>query len=749
VIEQQKVSVAALVHDLRALLSSAKLDPARYPSVRVLIEQAEAPDLAPVLNCAERYAAPQTTPFTATQPLTSVFSLVALEQAAPATVTHRLAALPNAEGDLAAVFPNGSTTENDNFGRHVARLFEALDQTAATVPAAHLDSHLLTVLQRYAWCLPCHTPDLAFFDHARLASAIAACLRAYHGAGVTSETLSAAEGDTRFVLVVGDLSGIQDYIFSITTIGAGGVARRLRARSFYLSAVSEAISHHIALHFGLPLGNVIMASGGKFYVLLPNAKNIEERLQSLRQKIDSWFLERFNGEVAVNLAHRAFSGSEFQASRQNQPGFGRVLAELSRQLNREKSRRSQSVLTQPGEKQKREWKEDAFLIKRDFWGKGACMSCGKFPAERAENLCLRCEQDVALGKRLPQARYVAYYRPGQSPTGAFALPLDYAFQVFASRDELAQAGEPYLLFKLNDPDLHELANYPATFRYLANHVPTGKSFEEIAAASDGRRLLGYVKADVDRLGAVFAHGLRRDEGGYDTAAHSAALSRELDVFFSGWVQNILSRKAEYRDFYTIFSGGDDLFLVGPWSKAAALAQYIREQFTAFIGRNPDLTLSAGVLFAKERYPISRAAHDAEEALEHSKEREWVDAGGARRTRNQLTVLGQTLNWETAPAIFAEIEMLQARSEKLTSAFLYDLIEYSRLYRQWAEERKIEGLRYRPLFAYNIARNLKKKDAELFRWADALMQALPAGQPSLTLKYLGLIATYMLFARRSR
>jgi CRISPR-associated protein Csm1 len=169
-----------------------------------------------------------------------------------------------------------------------------------------------------------------------------------------------------------------------------------------------------------------------------------------------------------------------------------------------------------------------------------------------------------------------------------------------------------------------------------------------------------------------------------------------------------------------------------------------------VGHNPDLTLSAGVLFTKERYPISRAAQDAEDVLELSKEREWLDDRGQKRTRNQLTVLGDTLRWDMAPEIFAEILKLQSSSKHLTSAFLYNLIEYGRLYRLWAEEKKIEGLRYKPLFAYNIARNLRKdkEDTELYRWADTLMQSLQGGKQSLTMQHLGLIATYLLFARRS-
>jgi hypothetical protein len=136
-------------------------------------------------------------------------------------------------------------------------------------------------------------------------------------------------------------------------------------------------------------------------------------------------------------------------------------------------------------------------------------------------------------------------------------------------------------------------------------------------------------------------------------------------------------------------------------------------------------------------------------LEASKEHEWDGADGKKHTRDQITILGETLRWDVAPKVFAEIDRLKAHSEHLTSALLYNLVEYGRLYRLWKDEGKIEGLRYKPLFAYNIARNLRKNDDEIYKWADDLMQSLQGDKPSLTMRYLGLIATYMLFFKRDK
>lgn len=734
------LAIAALLHDLpKAFKQAGNLDFDIDPR---LLEQLEFehPAFDDIIVQAERYA---TTGETLTnvitnQPLRSIFPNVQLQARSEQEPRYYpLRPLPATAEDQDVIFCQAEKDGSD-YGDLLKQLGGALN---ALVDNLALDDHqrvyhhVLAVLERFGWCLPCHTTDISLYDHAKLTSAIAVCLHAYHQAELTIEAVQAGAKQERFCLIVGDVSGIQDYIFDIANIGAGGVARRLRARSFYISALSDVISHLIADRFEVPLGNIIMASGGKFYVLVPNLGNTDETLNALRKEIDLWFREEFNGELSLNMAQICFQGGRFKTENGEGLGFGDVLTSLSYRLNREKQRRGHSVLVEDGD-----WVEGQFMTKPDFWGAEICRSCRKLPGDERDGLCEKCARDEDLGKILPGVRYLAYYRQ-PAADDALPMPEGYSARVFA-QDELDQVGDPYLLIQLNDPKTDDLIAYPAGFRYLANHVPLGdygaqKTFEDIANEAEGRSLLGYIKADVDYLGILFAQGLRRDDGGYDTAAHLASLSRQLDLFFSGWIQATISRE-RYENFYTIFSGGDDLFLVGPWSQAAELAQTINERFRDYVGGNPDMTLSAGILFTKNRYPIYRAAADAEEVLERSKD-----------GRNQLTILGNTFGWDKAAMIFDQVATLKSKSKLIKSSFLYNLIEYGRLHRKWKQDKDVVGLRYKPLFAYNIARNLRKGDPALYQWADDLMQSIHSDDDSLTMQYLGLIATYVLFSRRER
>ncbi len=135
--------------------------------------------------------------------------------------------------------------EKDELERHVRKfrrdfsgLFTKSEPGAVTTSDFDcLVSHLTNLLYKYTWCTPSDPqgsiPDVSLFDHLKCVAAIASSVYLYHSeSGTLSEPEIRRTDIKRFCLVVGDLSGIQNYIFDIASIGAGGgVARRLRARS--------------------------------------------------------------------------------------------------------------------------------------------------------------------------------------------------------------------------------------------------------------------------------------------------------------------------------------------------------------------------------------------------------------------------------------------------------------------------------------------------------------------------------------
>jgi CRISPR-associated protein Csm1 len=81
----------------------------------------------------------------------------------------------------------------------------------------------------------------------------------------------------------------------------------------------------------------------------------------------------------------------------------------------------------------------------------------------------------------------------------------------------------------------------------------------------------------------------------------------------------LCENQPYKDLiYTVYSGGDDLFLIGPWNTMPGLAQKINLDFANYTSQNSALHLSGGMAFIGGKYPVYQAAAEASDELEEAK-----------------------------------------------------------------------------------------------------------------------------------
>jgi len=153
------------------------------------------------------------------------------------------------------------------------------------------------------------------------------------------------------------------------------------------------------------------------------------------------------------------------------------------------------------------------------------------------------------------------------------------------------------------------------YRYvpLRSDQNTLLTFEEIASQAQGDELLGILKADVDGFGKLIAK--HACGASLDTLQK---ISKDLDSFFSVTIQRTISENPEWQPIYTVFSGGDDLLLVGPWNLMLDFAAAAESMFSSGLGRQYGLTLSAGVSFMPPRVPIRHGVRRAEEDLKAAK-----------------------------------------------------------------------------------------------------------------------------------
>ncbi len=175
-----------------------------------------------------------------------------------------------------------------------------------------------------------------------------------------------------------------------------------------------------------------------------------------------------------------------------------------------------------------------------------------------------------------------------------------------------------------------------------------------------------LKGDVDNLGAIFQSGLAQP-----SFAKMAGLSRQLNAFFAIWLPWHCASVAP--STYTVFAGGDDFFLIGPWRSTLRLAVTMRDEFARFVAQNPDIHFFAGLAMTKPGLPVRQMGDLAEQDLERAKE--YHDAQG-RLVKNAVTCFAQTLGWADFTALIALAEEMDRHRRDqelpLSTGYLYGL-----------------------------------------------------------------------------
>ncbi len=501
---------------------------------------------------------------------------------------------------------------------------------------------LVSILRKYLWCVPSATPwepvkdrrtfpDLPLYEHLRLTSAIAACLAADGRDETTDEKAPVA------LLVRGDVSGIQNFIYRITNPGSETehVAKRLRGRSYYLSAVMELTVEWILRSLGLPSVCALFVGGGRFDLILP--LSVAQSLQTMRQRLQDWLLKTFEGELTLHIAAQPMSAQDFADTRP----IGR---RLDAQLELGKLQKWNDSL-----------QNEAFYEPQEAkWH--VCRICRLTPLADP-GICSLCRQHEQIGSCLPFATDLVWVKTPARFEGhsdqvvSFTdAPFGMALLIIKDQEELQSVltqNQVVRIVHLNKTDDFVVPNQPATFGFLANSAPIlakqVATFEQIAQKSRGAKRLGVLKADADCLGLVMSEGLEDESQNLrPTLSRVAALSSALDLFFAGYLNQIckLASQGEQK-FYIMYSGGDDLFLVGPWDAVLELARKLNNEFQRYTGGNPSLSLSAGYVQVKPDYPTHKFSELVDEA-EHKAKSDG---------RDRITAFNISMQWHKTEISF--------------------------------------------------------------------------------------------------
>ena len=575
-------------------------------------------------------------------------------------------------------------------------------------------------------------PDISLYEHLRTTASLAGALYLYHKGKQTMEPKEILkEDDKKFLLISGDFYGIQEFIFRSGGEERHHRAKILRGRSFMVSLLTELCAELICEELGLSFMQIFLSAAGRFHLLAPNLENTLAKLEELKEKVTAWFRDKFYLEAGIGIVWSKASPADFKG--------GNFVRFWKRHLERlEEAKYKRFNLFKFG------GKIEGYLDKFKFEDRPVCPLCGKRATEVDEEryvACKICKDQINIGTNLVKKDSLAILKGDK---GDLEEPILGVFQIkFLSKENLKISEHD--LVKIMDFNVNEDGTAPIgnTFVPLNGYVPVyseednqderifcggmsdekklellddirekaPKTFYHIAkkalkvegSIAYGIEALGVFKADVDNLGAIFACGLPEE---LFTISRLCTMSRRLHEFFAFYLPYALANEnnGKFREVYTVFAGGDDLFLIGPWDVMPELGNFLNKKFKKYTCFNPELHFSAGISLHKPNVPVEHFARGGESALEEAK----------RQGKNRVCMFDKTVIWdEFEELVNIEKEFFKWYQEGLSKSMFYrlnEIIQMAEKLEEYIKEKiipfeAINYARWSALLKYYMIRNV--------------------------------------------
>lgn len=587
---------------------------------------------------------------------------------------------------------------------------------------------LLTLIETYLTTLPIDNQNtgINLCDYAHLSAALAVCT--YKN---TDETKPA-------LLVKGDISGIQDFIFDVVSKGA---AKSLKSRSYRVQALALLAVEYILNELELPYTNLIFIGGGNFYLLVPKSQEAalyaaqKNMLKDLLEKRDGLHINMASVDVAYDdfkafssrweavekalnkVRYQRFKGHDFDVV------FGAMLPN-SPIAEREKKNKEYTDFTEKLNDSKgydiqvnNSYDKDFVRFNYSFEPKTV-----KKLTDEATWFNLKDDSKIIQNGKIRNNVYAVKDLPKWDKE---------------KQEKYSKAIEDR---RNNDSDFEEPKDGRLIeFGYLA----------DFAKYRTGTDKLGILKMDVDNLGKLFQPERSGDDEynqhvlaeGKRSLAHAMAVSRAFKWFFEGYMNTLLDKPIHIKDqddityehlsqyteklngetfrnnIYVIFSGGDDFFLVGAWDVIMEFAYVVRKEFKDFT--EGAFSFSAGLVLVDGKFPVRRFSALADDAEKAAKS---LTDGKGNELKDNISVFGTVLHWddyaEARDLAFTLYDLVTNQKEKraVIQKILRSMAGYKKIYHEILHNKRvnIQGLYKLHYFLRTVGDGQSKEQKENIR-----------------------------------
>jgi CRISPR-associated protein Csm1 len=524
---------------------------------------------------------------------------------------------------------------------------------------------LLILFEKWLWYVPDFTgsskTDISLFNHLKDVAGLTYAIWRTKKENPNDETLN---------LVIGDIPGIQPYIFDVIHKKP---AKILRGRSIFVQVLARNFASKFLEKFNLTECNLIMLAGGKFYIIAPNHSTFKDDYKSAIAEIEDYLYQNFRYELGFIAGYENFRWPDLMAKKII---FGEIIDKATENLNSNKTKQFiNKFFNQDGK-----LNISSFILEEIYIE----------PVEGDSNniKCKVTDKPIRSGrakeiqdgdeKILVDKQVKIEYEIGDEITDSNLflviddenkLSIEKVFTIKSIPKNLNKNKlliNPVLDEIIKEENVNkgflrntlflEVANYCSKYFDESENRTVVMPFDKMVEQNDGAKYLTLIKGDIDNLGLIMAYSLVRDkeqikdeeeEKDLTAISRTTTLSNHLKYFFSFFLNGFLrdwekkkqkeleenerSKKPNLSDedmkkiknenrVYTIFAGGDDLMIICPHSSSLNLLSEFDNVFNEFTVHNPEIHISYSLTNFKHHTPIRIVAEIAEENQKESKKK---------------------------------------------------------------------------------------------------------------------------------
>lgn len=638
---------------------------------------------------------------------------------------------------------------------------------------------LCDILRNHTWCIPSATntapANVSLYEHLKTTAGLALAIYDYHAfhnkeINYKGRLDSNINLEDSLLMVCIDISGIQNFIYDIANKKA---AKSLKGRSFFLQILMTNILDNLLNHKDIQgyQTNIIYASGGKSYLILPNLQQTKDALLEVEEQMQNYIWTHFGGKLYIVFGSIAFNYQTTKDENTNQwvnlirsndltekekkitDGHAFDLGDLWRLvLERAALGKNKKFLSKVQEY------TDLFEPQEYNINAEKCAVTGQKSTDLIDlndgndenNRILvlpAIHQQTKLGESLKNSEYlIEYFNPDSFLKAGIEINgIKYQLkdQDYLIRSLPATKFKRAIVNRLNDTEKNILLDNIGvrTLFYGGNKQPLKedgefKTFEDLAKTENGQTTkLGILRMDVDNLGQIFINGFDNTVQKKSFAAYST-LSFMLEVFFCGHINHIQQKNEIFQKYVQIlYSGGDDLFAIGRWDAIINFAETVRFAFKEFVQRD-DITISGGIAIVGAKYPITKAAELAGIMETNAKNHN-------NKAKNAINFFEETVNWNSE---FNHVKDMKnefiAYDATLNRSFIQNIQKF-KLLKDSSLKNGLKDYSYMWQSAYNFSRKLarlkKYSDENAIEFLDSIRSNILHNKQFGAERYLDLLA----------